>query len=127
MTKIDKHFKYLDEIDKLYKEARKLSSYNTDKMEDVICLCLKDIELAPYFLAYNIKEAKEYGVPLEDWLPNFPTFKRLSIIYEKQGKYLKAIQVCQQAVSLGFINDGTKEGMVGRINKLNEKLDNSKR
>lgn len=122
MTKIDKHYKYLNEINLLYKEARKLPSYNTDKMENVISLCLKDIELAPYFLEYNKKEAKSYGVSLKSWIPNFPTFKKLAIIYEKQGKYLEAIEICKQAISLGFNNDDTRDGLLGRIQKLEQKL-----
>lgn len=50
-----------------------------------------------------------------------PLYKRLSIIYEKQGKYDEAIQVCRDAIAKGLTDDKMQGGFESRIEKL-EKL-----
>lgn len=45
-------------------------------------------------------------------------FKRFAIICEKEGDLPHAIWACQQAISLGLTDDGTKAGMKGRLEKL---------
>lgn len=47
-----------------------------------------------------------------------PLYKRLSIIYEKQGKYEEAIQVCRDAIGKGLTDDKSQGGFSGRIVKL---------
>ena len=48
-------------------------------------------------------------------------YKRLAIIYEKQGKYDEAIQVCRDAIAKGLTDDKMQGGFESRIEKL-EKL-----
>lgn len=48
-------------------------------------------------------------------------FKQYSIICEKEGNIPEAVWACRQAISLGFIADGTKGGMQGRLDKLMRK------
>lgn len=50
-----------------------------------------------------------------------PLYKRLAIIYEKQGKYDEAIQVCRDAIAKGLTDDKMQGGFESRIEKL-EKL-----
>ena len=47
----------------------------------------------------------------------FPSFQRLAIIYENQGKYEEAIKICELALKLN-LKDGTKTGFKGRIKRL---------
>lgn len=49
------------------------------------------------------------------------TFKRLAILYEKQGRFNEAIEVSKQALEIGQ-TDGTKNGYEGRIERLIKKL-----
>ena len=48
-------------------------------------------------------------------------FKRLSIMYEKEGDLQTAMLFCDYALSLGYEDDGTKAGMNGRLEKLKKK------
>lgn len=118
---LDKHYKNLEKIGMMYTVANNLSLPNSPQMQKVIDLCLEDISLAPQFLEYHVQEAKLYERKLEDWLPNYPSFQRLAIIYEKQKEYQKAIDICQQAIELGFYKDGTNGQMPGRLARLIKK------
>ena len=48
-------------------------------------------------------------------------FKRLAIMYEKEGNLQYAMLFCDYALSLGYTNDGTKGGMAARLDKLHKK------
>lgn len=43
------------------------------------------------------------------------------MIYEKQGNFQKAIDICAEAIEIGAINDGTKGQMRGRLARLIKK------
>ncbi len=47
--------------------------------------------------------------------------KNFRINLSKQGNYHLAITVCEEAIRLGFEDDGTQNGMTGRIDKLMKK------
>lgn len=123
-TIIDKHYRLLEKINMTYTVANNLYLPNSPEMQKVIDLCLQDISLAPKFLEYNIQEAKLYNRNLDDWLPVYPSFKRLAIIYEKQGKLNEAIDICKYAIQLGFYKDGTAGQMPGRLARLIKKARN---
>lgn len=55
-------------------------------------------------------------------LPRYSSFKDLAIIYEKEGNYEAAADICKDAIRAGQENDGTKGGMAGRLKKLEAKL-----
>lgn len=59
------------------------------------------------------KREKEYFPPV-----TAEPFKKLSVIFEKEGNLVQAIYYCKQAIKLGLIDDGTKAGMKGRLEKL---------
>lgn len=122
---LNKHYKNIEQINMLYTIANNLSLPNSSQMQQVAELCLEDIRLAPQILNYCKEMANYYNDSLENHLINYVSFQRLAIIYEKQGEYEKAIDVCKQAIALGFYKDGTAGQMPGRlarlINKLNKK------
>ena len=122
----DFYYKYRN-LDKLY-------------LEKCIKYCLEDIEslkeLNNSYIEENIKRLdylkkinpNEYKkevskIKSKKFEGNIPAFKRLSIIYEKEKNYEKAINICQQAIAYGQINNGTSSGFPGRIEKLKSKLD----
>ena len=61
---------------------------------------------------YKEKRAWMYNVP------RYSSFKALAIIYEKEGDFAAAIDICRIAIKVGQTNDGTKGGMSGRLEKL---------
>ena len=118
---IKKHYEYVEKIGILYTVANNLALPNSPQMQKVIDLCLKDIALAPQVAEYYIEEAKIYKEDLTTALPQYPSFQRLAIIYEKQKEYEKAIDICKQAIVLGFYKDGTTGQMPGRLARLIKK------
>lgn len=104
----DRHFVYNHLIELLYKQR--------DKRPDAIDLCVKycidDIKRIEAFKVAWIQEyegiqtnsiANRHMKPQdrhEVTLPSIPSFDRLRIIYEKQGKFSEAIQVCSKAIEV---------------------------
>lgn len=79
---------------------------------------LNDIEILKK-LGFDItKEARELKVIL----PSIPSFNRLAIIYEKQGRYQEAIDICRKAESLQLLDQNNKT-FTSRIDKLKKKTD----
>ena len=113
-----KHFLLNKLIDYYYG----LREQQNDALEVCISYCEESIEMTPKVLKqmeYEHKEIFEYD---HDFVPpSIPAFKRLAIIYENQGNYDKAINVCQKAIDLG-LKDGTKSGFEGRIERLKKKI-----
>lgn len=124
-TLVDRHYKLMEEIGVAYTVANNLSLPNSAEMECVVNLCKKDIELAEGFKQYWSEHNQAMirtefcdSADISNALPNYPSFKRLAIIYERQKRYDEAIAVCQRAIYLGFSNDGTEGQMPGRIARL---------
>lgn len=59
-------------------------------------LCIEDIKV--YLKSISIK--REYVPNLE--IHHFKTLTRLAMLYDKQGKYSQAIEVCEKAIELGI-------------------------
>lgn len=122
---VNRHYQLIEEVNSGYKAANALEGVNSAEMEHVIALCIEDINLAEEFASYyreknqalidgGYADRNSFG----NALPNYPSFKRLAIIYEKQKKYCEAIEVCKKAIALGYVEDGTKNKMFGRLKKL---------
>lgn len=86
---IDRHYVYNELITLLYKQREN----RADAIDLCIKYCIEDIQRIDAFKAAN--EAR-----FHDGLPAIPSFDRLRIIYEKQGKYREAIQVCSKAIEV---------------------------
>ena len=110
---IDEHFTYNHLIDLYYKQREKGPEY----LQKCITCCLKDIQILS---AFKSEWNKKYG---DAEKLKIPSLTRLAIIYEKQGLIQEAINICQKALELGFINDGTKSGFQGRLERLQRKLE----
>lgn len=118
---IDRHFYYNSIIDYHYA----LRDKEKDALEKCIEYCKEDIKIAPKVLNLMKRdEAFKYyneAGKLVFTPPRFPSFHRLAIIYENQGKYDDAIKVCEKAIQLN-LKDGTKTGFEGRIKRLEKKI-----
>lgn len=124
---VELQFMYNNLIDVYYK-FRDESNY----LQNCIDTCIKDIQITDKFL----NELRKNDLELRDELyldnpnlknlekdfklPRIPSFQRLAIIYENQGEYDKAIDICEKAIMFN-LEDGTKMGFKGRIEKLTKK------
>ena len=62
------------------------------------------------------KKFKDYETPI-----SVRAYKRLSMIYEKQGNYENAFEICIEAIKNGIEYDGTKSGFKGRAARMIKK------
>lgn len=108
----DRHFVYNTLIDLYYKQR----DDRDDAIEKCITYCKRDIDSIDAFLTAWMTE---YG---DEEPPRIPSFKRLAIIYEQQGHYAEAVDICELAMDRG-LDDGTKGGFAGRKQRLQNKLD----
>lgn len=136
---IDQHFTYLHLIDTCYKQRDKEPEW----VERCAEYCRRDIDLFPAFKEawineerksllkmsrdpfYTAEERKRYRAEAKKEIPfnlHIPSFARLAIIYEKQGRFDEAIKVCDMAISYGVFGDGTKGGFTERRKRLEKKL-----
>lgn len=139
---VDLHYIYIHLIEFYYRQRHTDGS----ALNKCIEYCKKDIDLFPLFKKAYINEYidqikyvqnffekdyaeyKEYERKIEAYkptIPNIPSFKRLAIIYEKQGKYEEAIKICDLAISNNLADD-TKGGFEGRRNRILKKINQQK-
>jgi tetratricopeptide (TPR) repeat protein len=102
---LDKHFLYLQLIESHYKNREKDHHYQLAKY-----YCQKQISIAPA-VAHSF--LSEFPQPL----PSHTGFHQLAIILEKEKKYHEAIELCKEALQLGWNGDWLK-----RIEKIENKL-----
>lgn len=109
---VDQHFKNVEEIGVKYSVLNNSRVYFGRRMDELIALCKRDIELAPIIKQYYNE------MFVDNRLPTYESYKRLAIIYEKRREYAEAAQVCASAIMLGFDDDGTTGKMYGRLARL---------
>ena len=130
---IDRHFTYNTLIQLYYK----LRNKRKDALEKCIVYCKEDIKRLPEFLETEEKTNRsQWDYSKERWghlhngeregeykytPPQCPSVIQLAIIYEKNGEFQKAIDICNFALKLE-LRDGTKGGFQGRKAKLEKKL-----
>ena len=96
---MDLHFVYNALIDLYYKQR----DDRPDAINFCIDFCLLDINSIEQFIALWHQQVKSLGIP-DDKIetPRIPSFERLSIIYDKQGRFLEAIEICKKAIELNL-------------------------
>lgn len=87
--------------------------------ETYINVCEELISIIPQVLSYTneINKYVLYNDPCGQTM-GYDVFKQLSIYYQKQNKVVDAIRVCKKGIECGYIDDGTKSGMYGRLQRL---------
>ena len=114
---VDKHLKFEKEFrpvfDEYYASLKKIKKnwsvmynskdYNGKKAEDFERECLHNIKV--YKLMYSIET--KYG---EEHLTAVEGYKRLAMLYERQGNFEKAANVCKEAILFSNL-----EEMKGRL------------
>jgi hypothetical protein len=112
---VNRHFNYID-LQNFYYKYRSIDEKYIDKC---IQYCILDIntlsEMTEAYVSEEIKRTKEFTsitgtkilkdeiqkIKERGFIGNIPAFKRLAIIYEKQGRYNEAIEVCDKAIAYG--------------------------
>lgn len=93
-----------------YYTNREKSPANADRC---IQFCQEDVDL--YTQLYPLFIA-DMG-----FIPRLPAFQRLAMVYEQQGEYQKAIEVCELGIK-HELADGTQGGFKARREKMVKKL-----
>lgn len=91
----DRYYKRMSEIQEAWSTIYNLGAYTgilADKFEKA---CLANIEDYREMRRIDSK----YG---EKTATNIPAFRRLAMLYEKQGRFEDAVEVCKHAYSLGM-------------------------
>lgn len=109
-----KYFDGMEEIETNWSVLYNLNCFTGARADKFIADCKKNIN--DFYSWQEI--AKTYG---EDSPPSVPAFKRLAMIYEKQGLYENSIAVCREAILACACSDGTKGGMKGRLARMIKK------
>lgn len=113
---VDMHFLYMQVI-KMYYQMR---DDKPDALGLAIDYCKNQIEIAPR-VAIAMKAEFNRGLPMHTG------YKQLSIIYEKQGNYDLALEICEEAFMAGW-GDGvttpkSADDWDKRIQRLQKKRD----
>ena len=93
------------------------------KNDDYINACEEEIAIIPNILTY-VNEIKKHASYKDPWgqTMGYGIFRELSIYYQKQNRISDAIRVCKKGIECGYIDDGTKFGMYGRLERLLKKV-----
>lgn len=105
----DEYFYQFQLMEKNWSTLSKLKDYHGSQAQNFEMLCKDNIKVCRKMIAIE-KKYKEN--PTE----NIPAFKRLAMLYEKQGDFEKAISVCVDA-----IRSGSWSGMQGRLDRMIKK------
>ena len=124
LQEVQKHYLLEEQIKESYTVAREQNGFDSQEMEAVVQLCKEDLSLADKVIEYYARRNQILSthVYFREYNPDYPTYKRLAIIYEKQKKYDAAIEVCKAAIEKSFPDDGSEGGMAGRIARLQKKI-----
>lgn len=130
---LDKHFALIYLQDFYYKYR----NINNKYLQLCIDYCMEDIELLPIMQSdyiieekervlslrsiYNEKELEKQLAEITAFNGNIPAFKRLSIIFEKDKQYSKAIEICNNAIE--YYTDINMYNAVTEFEERKEKLE----
>lgn len=111
--------KYTELINHYYYEF--INTHNQNDFNKLLIYCQEYSNLLP-----KIAEAKKEDAKINGTVYKEDTYSlvhhRLSMAYEKAQCYNSAINVCKEAIELGY-TDGTKGGFKARINRIKKKQD----
>lgn len=88
----DKYFQDMHKIEELWSELCNSKKFTGTAAKEFENLCINNISS---FKNYKKFEIEQFG----NFPTNAPAFKRLAMLYEKQGDYEKSIAICVDALS----------------------------
>lgn len=106
----DEYFPQMHSIEEDWYILYNLKDFSGERAHALLQKCIENINL--YKKMAKIEQA--YG---ETPPPNAPAFKRLAMLYEKQGRYEESISVCTDALKSGAWGDGMRPRLARMIKK----------
>lgn len=91
----DPYFKQLREFESDWSALYNLGTYTGSLADSFERKCLSNIANYKEMRRIDRKHGRETAT-------NIPAFRRLAMLYEKQGRFEEAVEVCKQAWSLGM-------------------------
>lgn len=91
----DKYYALLEKIEKDWSTLHNLKEYTGTLAQKVEKECIDAINYFKKMHAIDIKHG-------ESSPQNIPAFRRLAILYERQGKCESSVDVCKQAIAFGM-------------------------
>lgn len=110
---VDRYYKGSEEIESMWSVMYNLKVTSGEKADAFEVKCRQNI----LDLFEMLKAQEQYGFD-SSMPPHVPAYVRLAMLFEKQEKYQKAIDICVEAIKFGAINDGNKGKMYGRLARL---------
>ncbi len=108
------YYEMSTEVQSDYKVIYHSGQYNGEAARLFEGKALQVIEAAEYLA----QKWRQYG---QEQPRNCDAYKRLSMVYERQGRITEAAEICARAIKSGYDMDGTDGGMRGRLARLIKK------
>lgn len=109
----DKYYSQLKKIEAGWSVIYNLKDYEGIRSNNFEKQCRENI----YLYKQMAEIEKSYG---ETPPVNVPAFKRLAMLYEKQGSYKKAADVCKEALNCGANGDDMKARLCRLLKKCSD-------
>ena len=109
----NKYYQGIDDIEAMWSVMYNLQIISGEQVENFIAKCYENLSDLQ-----NLQIQKsQYGYDTQ--MPSkIPAYVRLAMLYEKQGNYEKAIDICVESIKAGATHDGNKGTMYGRLARL---------
>lgn len=111
---LKKYYSLIEKANEKYSILNSLNMFDSNQSAALIDLC-NDCAV----LEEKIREKREYYEV--SVFRGSPPLKTLAMLYEKMTNYSSAADICIRAIKAGYIEDGTKGGMRGRLARMIKK------
>lgn len=113
---IQRYYDGIDSIESMWSVMYNMKIVNGEKADLFEKKCKENINLLYQMLDVDKKNGRSGEMP-----PHVPTYVRLAMLYEKQGRFEDGINICVEAIKVGATSDGSKGKMYGRLARLIKK------
>lgn len=107
---VSKYYELMTRIEQFWSLLYQANNYTGDIAIRVEKMCLQDISYYKKLREIDIKYNKKPET-------NIPAFKRLAMLYEKQGKFENSVSVCKEAISFGMDEKGRMLRMIRKAGR----------
>jgi len=111
-----RYFEGLEKIEAQWSVLSNLGIFTGAQADAFEAACRENVGYYHAMVADYRQKSPGYEQPA-----HVPAYVRLAMLYEKQGKYTDAIDVCAEAIRCGAIADGSKGKMYGRLARMIKK------
>ena len=111
------YYDHMQKIEAMWSVLYNLNLYNSDQANSFELKCRENINDWLAYKTYDLKQ--NYNIIYD--IHTVPAFKRLAMLYERQGKYDKAAEICLEAIKSEAYQDGTSSTMYGRLARMIKK------